>query len=477
MADFFTAGERKIRPGVHQRYLADDEIKSPSGARDGYCAIAIRATWGPLGEITEHTGVSSVLKMYGKDDYSSSSTVKAAIKMFEGGAKTLRIFRMGTGGMRGTYEIKNGAQTILNAIAKHEGDKDIKLSIAPKLGDTKNKVLSIYETDTEVESFIFACDASDETHNLMKAAARSEYIVFEKIGDGVVPNVSVAEGVLAGGQNPTVTNESYSKAWEALDRFYYNTIALDIDDDENLTLSKMLHDYIALSYSTGKQSIGVVGEKTDVAYVQRLENAESFNDAKIVYFGDAYQLANGDREEGVFAICKVAGLIAATPSSEGITHKQLPGAVKLLEQRTNSQYEDAIRRGMLLLSASADGVIWFDSGINTLTTLGEGQDEGWKKIRRVKTRFEAMDRIDRAIAVKIGRINANTDGIAEVIQTGQGILNDMATMEGKLYPGSQFMLDEKSPPTSDSAWFVIEAIDIDSLEHIYLGYLFRFQNI
>lgn len=83
-----------------------------------------------------------------------------------------------------------------------------------------------------------------------------------------------------------------------------------------------------------------------------------------------------------------------------------------------------------------------------------------------------MYRLDTALERKIGKINCDADGIADVIQTGSGILNDMAG-EKKLATGGSFYLDEGNPATSDSAWFIIEADDIDTLEKIYLHYQFR----
>ena len=50
----------------------------------------------------------------------------------------------------------------------------------------------------------------------------------------------------------------------------------------------------------------------------------------------------------------------------------------------------------------------------------------------------------------------------------------MATTEGKLFPGATFTQDTENPVSGDSAWFIIQADDIDSLEKIYLQYQFRY---
>lgn len=474
MADFFVSNESKIRPGVHQRYISEESAGDTS-ARDGYCAIAIRSTWGPLGEVTKHTKASSLRTMYGSDAYSDASTVEAAIAMFDGGATTVYVYRMGAGGSKGSLNISDGSTTLVQVDAKYPGSKPLKISVQPKLGDTTKKVFTVYDDVSEVESFQFTADSTNDADALVKAAAYSDYVSVEKKNDGSIPAVSVAKGALSGGSDPVVTTESYSQGWNALGMNSYNTIALDIDDDENLTLSYLLHEHISELAQTGKLSIGVVGEKTSVPFNKRKLDAASFNDAQIVFLGSGFQLSKNVVCDGALAICRVAGVIAATPANESITHKYIPGAVGMLEQFTNDQYEAAIESGVLLPSIGISENPWFDSGINTLTDLPEGKDAGWKKIRRTKTRFEIMDRIDRALAPVVGRINADVEGIANVIQVGQGITNDMMD-ERKLHTGAKFIEDPENPATSDSAWFLIDTVDMDSLEHIYLTYQFRNQN-
>ena len=101
------------------------------------------------------------------------------------------------------------------------------------------------------------------------------------------------------------------------------------------------------------------------------------------------------------------------------------------------------------------------------------QDDGWKKIRRVKTRFELIHRLDLALEPKVGRVSADSDGVADIVQTGQRTVDAMVA-EGKLYSGASFVEDTQNPAVGDSAWFIIQADDIDSLEKIYLQYQFRY---
>lgn len=467
MAIFFNDGEVKIRPGVYQRHT-NSGFNAPVSSQDGYCAIPVQATWGPLGKVVRNIVPNDLIKTYGSGTYGAGYTVPAAAAMFEGGASVVYTYRMGTGGAKASKEITSG----LTATAKYPGTMAVSVAVQEKLGDSTMKKFQVYVGTSMVEQFVFAADGTAEGANLIAAAADSKYV--DVTGEAAtVPVLAVASGALDGGANPTVTNEDYSKAFAAFEPYWYNTIALDVDDTD-MSLSLLLSTYLANSYKLGKMGVAVVGEKTTVEFETRCAHAKAFNDCKVVYLGGGW-ISGTEVKDGVMAICYTAGLIAATPSNQGIVHTVINGATELCESLTNAQLEDAILSGMLMVSMSNDGSIWYDSGINTLVTPDEAtQDLGWKKIRRVKVRFEMIDRLDRTLAPKVGRVPAGTDGIADIIQAGQRVLDTMANNEGKLQPGALFIEDTGNPATGDSAWFIIQADDNDSLEKIYLHFQFRY---
>ena len=470
MAIFYKEGETKVRPGIYQRYENADHNPMIT-ARDGFCAIPVRASWGPLGQVVKNTTANDLTKNYGTGTYGEGYTVPAAKAMFEGGAVAVYTYRMGTGGTAASKIIDGG----VTVTAKYPGTMPISIAIQTKLGDSSKKQLQVYAGTTLVETFAFLADGENEGANLMEKAANSKYITLTAVtAPATVSVMDVASGALTGGADPVITNEEYSKAFAAFEPFYYNTIALDVDDDENLTLSLLLQAYLDGAYEMGKLGVAVVGEKTTVDFEERLAHARAFDDYKVVYLGGGYMAGNENRD-GVMAICYTAGLIAATPSNQGIVHAAIKGATDLLESLTYYQYEEAINSGMLMVSRSPEGAIWFDSGINTRVSAPDAiNDDGWKKIRRVKVRFEMFDRLDRALAPKVGRVSADSDGVGDCIQTGQRILDTMANDEGKLAAGPTFIEDPENPFQVDSAWFVIDAYDVDSLEKIYLRYLFRY---
>lgn len=467
MAIFYHDGEVKKRPGVYMLHK-NAGSETTVGAQDGICAIPVKSSWGPLGKVVKNASAEDLYNTYGTGDYSTNHTVPAAAAMFAGGASTVYTYRMGTGGKAASYTVDSG----VTVTAKHVGTMALSIAIQENLGDSTKKQMHVYAGTALVETFTFAADGKAEGANLAAATATSKYVTVTGTA-ATVKTVAAATGILTGGEDPTVTNSDYSAAFAAFETYYYNTIALDVDDDESMTLSLLLQEYLNNAYKYGKLAIGVYGQKTTVDFETRCQKAKAFNDPKAVYLGGGYKSGTEDKD-GVLAICYTAGRIASTPSNSGITHSVIDGATELCESLTYAQYEAAIDSGMLMLSQSPDGLIWYDSAINTLTTPDDNQDEGWKKIRRVKVRFEMIDRLDRALMPKVGKVSADSDGVADIVQTGQRVLNMMADSEGKLMAGPVFQEDPNKPFTGDSAWFIITADDIDSLEKIYLQYQFRY---
>lgn len=462
---FYTEGEVKNRPGLYQRHTNAGHTKST--ANDGICAIPVQAAWGPLGKVLKNNTKPDLKANYGSGDYGTGFTIPAAAAMFEGGASTVYTYRLGTGGKQASLTVDG-----LTVTAKYPGTMQISVAVQAKLGDPTKKQFLVYVGTTQMEVWEFAADATAEGANLIDATADSKYVIVSGEAATVAP-MAVASGALTGGANPTVTNEDYSNAFAALESSYYNCIALDVNDDEDMTLSLLLQEYLNNAYQYGKLGMAIVGEKTTVPFEKRLEHATRFNDAKVVYLGGGYMAGNVNKD-GVLAICRLAGEIAATPSNYGITHAVIDEATDLCETLTFAQHVAAIAAGALMLSKSSDGVIWYDSGITTLTTPEPGtQDKGWMKIKRTKTRFELIDRLDRALNPKVGRVSADSDGIADIIQTGQRVLDAMVT-EGKLMNGARFAEDTDNPHDGDSAHFIIQSDDVDSLEMIYLQYQFRY---
>lgn len=169
---------------------------------------------------------------------------------------------------------------------------------------------------------------------------------------------------------------------------------------------------------------------------------------------------------------RIGGLICAGASNASLTHTVISGAAKLKETLNSGTIKKALKSGCIVLSTSKSKQVWIEKAINTLVTLSKDQDAGWKKIRRVKERFELMDRVEQTTEVLIGQVDNDPDGRAAVIAAAQRVVDAMVG-EKKLLSGT-VIEDEGNPAQGDSAWFIIAVDDLDSIETIYLTFRFRF---
>ena len=468
MGALYRAGENKIRPGVYRRY-ENTGVSGIPGAIYGVFAIPVHADFGPLATVTtfEPDQINDLKEMYG-----TSGTVDAALALFEGGATKVFIYRLGTGGTVASLEIATSGDTsgtLATLSTRYPTTANYNVSIKEKLDDATQKQLLVYLDTTLLETIDFAKSDDEQSAFVTAVNTKSRYLIATE-GATTGSASAIANIALTGGTEPTVTTESYSEAFDAFEALKWNMLVLDTVDTD---VHALLASYIDRIYEEGSLGVAFIGEPTTVDFRTRCEHAVAFNNEKIIFAGSGYEDSNGNKIDGYYAIARQAGIIGSLESNKSATHTVVPGAVNTCEALKNSHYETAIKSGLLLLSPNDEGKVWFDSGVNTLVSPGENQDEGWKKIRRTSTRFEMFDRIGRNVAPLVGQVNCDDIGIGDVIMRGQAVLDAMIK-EGKLKTGATFVEDTEYRRGTDYAHFVIAADDLDSLEKIYLRYQFRF---
>ena len=134
MAAFFIIGEQKTRPGVYFRY--ENYVQPPiAGVDDGKCAALIRSNWGPIGKASVHENYEDIAKAYG-----TGGTTAVPLEQFKGGARLVYAMRLGTGGAKGVYKIKDadGTETAQLTL-KYPGSRAFSLTIRPTLDDVTKK--------------------------------------------------------------------------------------------------------------------------------------------------------------------------------------------------------------------------------------------------------------------------------------------------------------------------------------------------
>ena len=466
MSGFFTVGEKKDRPGIYKRRENIGSVET-AGAREGIGAAVVKGNWGPLGVASVVDAAEDYRKYVG-----TGTGYDVLTELFKGGVQTAVVVRVGTGGTQASVKLNDNAETgvpVLTVTAKYPGTFPLSVSVKDSLADSTTKVVTIYTGTTVLES-VSLVSGTKEVDEAVEAFADSAYVKVSKIaaGSGTLKEVTQVE--LTGGADPTVKTEDYSAAFNVANTEIWDSICVDTNDTD---VHALLASFVDRIFNAGDYPLATVSEPVSVDLADRETHCAAFNDEKMHYVIDGWTDANGNTYDGYIAAARIAGMIGAIAANDSLTHKTIDGAVGLAEAMTNSDIVKAIKAGGLVISKSKSGQVMIEKGINTLTTLSGDMDQGWKKIRRTKTRFEMMSRIDETLEAFVGAVNNDDDGRASIIAAGQGVLDAMIG-EGKLLSGATFSLDDTNPPSGDSAWFVIQADDIDSFETGYLTYQFRF---
>lgn len=511
MAGTFLIGEKKVRPGTYFRrenYGGPDVV----GATNGIGAAIFQADWGPMNKVYD---LDLTMKNDIADYFGSDPHVKILREMFDGGAITIRAIRCGDDdgvassvtlkatNMPVTVEAGAGAGTAsgdgvdlddeeaivggagaavvsdstpvdaVTITAAYPGARSFTVSIRTNL-ITEMRECIIYDGTVIFEKVTFEA-GENEVANLITALNKSKNFIAKAVG-GVIPDgplVTVTQAPMTGGKNPTVTAASYDRATNQLERVKWNCLIVDTDD---VGVHALIQSFVDLSYEMGHFGFGCVAGKSTQDLDERMALAASYNDEKMAYLLNGWESNSGVVYDGYLGAARIGGMIAGFETNTSITHEVVKSALKLIEPLTNGEIIKALRKGCLVLSRNDDDQVQIEAGINTLVTLDADMDEGWKKLRRTKCRFELMDRVNSTCDKLVGKVNNDVDGRQTVMAAAQKVLNTMAS-EKKILATSYVYEDPANPAEGDSAWFKLAIDDIDSLEHIYLTYQFRFSAV
>lgn len=463
MSGTFIIGERKVRPGAY--FNIQKVAEESSGIMNGVTAVLFRADFGPLGTVVELDAENGYDQIFG-----TGLTTDAIKEAIAGGAKKIIACRVGNGGTKGSISLKDsGGEDAVTVTAKYPGDKDFAVTIREKLSGTGMKECIFY-ADTAVFEKVEFVSGAGEAKAFTEALNGSKYFDAElKTGKDTAQLANVSQSAFTKGTNPTATVSDYSDAFAQVEAYDFNTICVDTEDVE---VHLLLQSFVKRIYDAGSLVLAVVAEKHTVDLETRIAHAAAFNDEKMHYVLNAWIDEQGTEIDGYQTAARIAGMIGAAPANNSLTHAVISGFSGLLERLTNTDMVTAEKQGCIVLSYNRSKQVWIDNAINTLVTPADNQDDGWKKIRRVKTRFELIRRMSATAEDLIGRIDNDSNGRATVISQLQGV-GDAMREEGKLVACT---VTENSAyqDGGDSAGFVIDVIDKDSMEHIYLTFLFRF---
>lgn len=465
MGGFFYEGETKVRPDNYHRIINSGAVATVEEQEKIACAV-VTGNWGELNKAVAITQADDLKKIIG-----TGKGYEVVSQLFAGGASSIVVVRVGDGGTAGSLTLKDStSKDAVKLTAKYAGTRALAVTVKASLSDDTVTEVTLYDGSTKLESYNLKA-GSDEPEQLVEAMATSSYVTAVLQAEPGDKLEVVAQATFTGGAEPTVNTEAYSTALLAAETENWNCIVVDTDDT---AVHAVLAAFVDRIYADGAYPVAVVAEPKTVTLENRMAHAKAFDDEKIIYVLNGWEDGDGKAYEGYLASARIAGIYCATSAAESMTHKTIVGASTVVEPMTGAQIIDAIKAGCMVISISkVSKVVRIEKGINTLNTLGDNQDEGWKKTRRVMTRFELMQRVDQATDDLNGTVNNDDNGRAAVMAAVQSVMDAMVG-ENKLREGATITLDESNPPAGDAAWFIINADDNDSYEIGYFTYGFRF---
>lgn len=465
MAGTFMPGEVKVRPGEYFN-IQKKGGGQKSSIVNGVTAVLFKSDFGPLMEAVQLSAEEGY-----KDVFGTALTTDAMQEAINGGAKTIIAVRVGKSGTAAKIELNEDTDEAkaVTITAKYPGDKEFTATVRDKLSDPSMRECIIYAGTAEFEKFDFA-KGEGEANALVAAMASSKnFKAAVEAEKGTEELKDVSQKKFTAGTNPTTQNTDYSDALALVEPFEINTICVDTEESE---VHLLVQAFMNRVFEAGSLCMAVVAEKHGTNLKTRMAHAAAFNDNKMHYVLNAHINEQGKEIDGYQTAARIAGMIGAVSSGSSLTHTVINGFTELLERLTNTEIIQAEQKGCIVLTPNKAGQVWIDSAINTLITPADNQDDGWKKIRRTKTRFELIRRCNETADALVGKIDNDDNGRATVIGQLQGIVDDMIA-EGKLIAGT-VSESELYKADGDSAWFDIDITDKDSMEHIYVSFIFQF---
>jgi len=467
--------EAKVRPGFYMNFVAAALAAIQPGAR-GIVAIPVKANWGPAKQIVEITDEKGLIDTYGVDvdgGFTAYNSIRLALL---GGAKTVLGYRVvDSAAAKASITLKDTAGTpanILTLTTKYETARPFKVTVRDNAVDPTNKQdIVLYEDAKQLYVFTFAKGAGvvDNAVAAINNDANNKWITATKVADGNNTIANVTSQALTGGNAGVggITNTDYVDAMSAFETRRFNFFALDGATDASLQTS--VKAWIERLRSEGKGVVAVMGGSVTDDQTPATANSRStgFNYEGVINVGVS-GIMDGVTYSSAQVACWVAGKAAGQALSESLTYAVTPFD-DVTPRLTHNQVVAGLQAGTLLLVHDGEKVI-VEQGINTLTSLRQGQNNQWKKIRAIRV-MDAIndDLLKTAQDNYIGKVNNNDDGKVALISACKQYMETLVN-GGLIEKDFSVYLDPDYHPAlaaPDEVYIKWDARIVDSMEKIF----------
>jgi len=464
--------EAKTRPGFYLNFVAAALAGIQPGAR-GVIACPVRAHWGPIKEFVEITRESELIEWYTNSVADGATAYNTVYMALLGGAKTVLAYRIASNlAAVSTRTLQDTTGTPVDVIrldAKYNGSRGNTFNITVRVNpvDGAKKDIVLYEGSTVLRTFTFVSGTIDAAVNAINNDTGNKWIVATKLADGNGVLEIITSQPMAGGNSgiADITNNDYTDAMAAFEAREFNIFVLDGQTDSALRVS--LVAWITRLRDEGKGVITVIGGSSTDDLTPTTGNARSTttNHESVINVIVGAKLNDINYYSAQIAPF-IAGLIGGQKLSESITYAVCPFS-DVSKRFTHSEVVMALNSGSLVLVHDGEKVK-VERGINTLTSLRQGQNNQWKKIRAIRV-MDAINNDLRKAAEDnyIGKVNNNDEGKIALINACKQYMETLVK-GGLIDEEFKVYLDPDYPnPPADHVYIKWEAALTDVMEYIF----------
>ncbi|MCY8420295.1 phage tail sheath family protein [Bacillus inaquosorum] len=365
----FTVGKEKERAGIYFNFKTTAEDRVSVGER-GTVALPIASSWGEVKKFISISSIEDLNKKVGLNiDDPSLLLLREAMKK----ANTVLLYRL-TEGLRAQADISEGVK----ATALYGGTKgnDIIIRITENVIDSSKVDVTTYLDQSEVDKQTVSKAEELKANKLVEFTGKGDLTVSIPLTGTAPEDVSgdlpASSGIrLSGGTDKTPTNADYTAFLEAAETEYFDTIALPVEDNEQL-------------------------KATFVAFIKRLRDNQGLKVQGVLsnYKGDHEGIINvtggvlledGTEITPEKATAWVAGASAGATFNQSLTFVEYAGAVDVLTRLDNDQVIQRLANGEFLFTYdSRDKSVSVEKDINSLTSLTAEKNKMFQKNKIVR---------------------------------------------------------------------------------------------
>lgn len=423
--------QNKVRPGAYINFKSKKNTSTPIGER-GIATLPLVLPWGPEKEIiTIQTDddLSKVLGINITDD--SVLLIREVFKK----AKTLLLYRLNEG-TKATATLDT-----LTCNAKYSGTKGNNITIV-----IQNSIDNI--GSFEVITMFEGNKVDKQLVKNIEELKSNDYVEFK----GERELKSTAGLTLKGGEDGTVTNQSYTDYLAVIEPYNFHTMGIPTKDS---SIKAVATTFIKRLKEEGRQ----------VQLV--LENYPEADSENVISVKNGVILSDGTEITSDKVVAFVTGATAGANVNQSNTYLEYLGAIDVDTKYTNREIEESLLNGELVFTISNRKVV-IEQDINTFRTFTEDKGKDYRKNRVIRTLFEVNNGISLLWHSNyIGKSDNNPDGrnlfkkdIIKFLERLQGIgaLENVVPEDVEIQKGQD----------KDSIIAKVGVQPIDAMEKLYM---------